>query len=227
MMSVQVAIWDMGYALDTVPDIFGAFLEYTLVATVLASILGAVLGLVLAIIRRVRVPVLAPLATAFIEFVRSTPIPIQLFFMVFALPQVPVIGVTLGLMTAGVLTLGVHYACYYAEVYRAGIDSVPKGQWEACTALSISPRYQWQRVVLPQAIRNVLPSLGNYVISMFKETPFLAVIGVSEMVLEAQTIGANSFRVVEPITIAGLIFLAASYPAAVAMRKLEKRLGHA
>src|SRR3990170_663465 len=208
----------MDYALDVLPDILEAFLRYTLVVTVLASALAATLGLVFAVIRGAHVPVLAQLTTAFIEFVRSTPIPIQLFFMYYALPFVPVVGVSLSAMTAGVLTLGVHYACYYSEVYRAGIDSVPKGQWEACTALSLPPRRQWQVIVLPQAIRNVLPSLGNYVISMFKETPFLYVISVPEMVLTATTIGGDTFRYTEAITIAGLIFLAASYPAAVAMR---------
>jgi polar amino acid transport system permease protein len=216
--------WDWNYAGDVFPDILEAFLRYTLVATVLASAIAAVLGLVFAIVRRARVPVLAPLTTAFIEFIRSTPIPIQLFFMFYVLPQV---GLRLSGLFVGVLTLGVHYSCYYAEVYRAGIDNVPKGQWEACTALSLPARDQWRRVILPQAIRNVLPALGNYVISMFKETPFLFLIAVPEMVQEAVSIGGRSFRYLEPVTIAGLIFLAASYPAAVAMRKLENRLGHA
>ncbi|MGH2945198.1 MAG: ectoine/hydroxyectoine ABC transporter permease subunit EhuD [Solirubrobacteraceae bacterium] len=216
--------WDLQYALDVFPRIFDAFLRYTLVATILASALAATLGLVFAVIRGAHVPVLGPFTTAFIEFVRGTPIPIQLFFAFFVLPSV---GLTLSGMVVGVLVLGVHYACYYAEVYRAGIDGVPKGQWEACTALSMPRRYQWQRVVLPQAIRNVLPSLGNYVISMFKETPFLFLIAVPEMVQEAIAIGGRDFRYLEPVTIAGLIFLAASYPSAVAIRKLEKRLGHA
>jgi polar amino acid transport system permease protein len=216
--------WDMEYALDVFPQILDAFLRYTLVVTAVASALAAVLGLVFAVIRRGHVPVLAPVTTAFIEFVRGTPIPIQLFFLFYVLPG---LGLTLSGLFVGVLTLGVHYACYYSEVYRAGIDGVPKGQWEACTALSMPRRYQWQRVVLPQAIRNVLPSLGNYVISMFKETPFLLLIAVPEMVQEAVAIGGRDFRYLEPVTIAGLIFLAASYPSAVAMRKLENRLGHA
>jgi polar amino acid transport system permease protein len=224
---IAMQFWDMGFALEIFRPIFRAFLQYTLVATVLGSALALVLGLVFAVIRRVRVPVLAPVTTAFIEFVRSTPIPIQLFFMYYALPVVPVVGVSLTAMTAGVITLGVHYACYYAEVYRAGIESVPRGQWEACTALSIPPVRQWQSVVLPQAIRNVLPSLGNYVISMFKETPFLLLITVPEMVATAIRIGGDTFRYNEAITMAGLIFLAASYPAAVAMRRLEIRLGQA
>jgi polar amino acid transport system permease protein len=216
--------WDWDYAVDIFPDLLEAFFRYTLVVTVLSSVLAAVVGLLFAIIRFLHVPVLAPIITAFLEFVRSTPIPVQLFFLFYVLPDY---GILVGPTTVGVLCLGLHYACYYAEVYRAGIDAVPKGQWEACTALSIPQRYVWQRVVLPQAVRNVLPSLGNYVISMFKETPFLFLISVPEMVTVAQGIGSRNFDYVEPLTIAGLIFLAASYPAAVALRRLEKRLGHA
>jgi polar amino acid transport system permease protein len=215
--------WDWNFALDVLPELLSAFLRYTLVATVLGTALAAVLGLAFAIIRRAHVPVLAPLVTAFIEFVRSTPLLVQLFFLFFVLPE---FGVTLPPLTTGVIGLGVHYACYLAEVYRAGIESVPKGQWEAGTALSLPPRLQWQHVILPQAIRNVLPALGNYAISMFKETPFLALITVPEMVQRSQAIGSISFRYLEPITLAGLIFLAASYPTAIALRKLEMRLGH-
>lgn len=215
--------WDWSFALDVLPELLYAFFRYTLVATVLGTALAAVLGLVFAIVRRAHVPVLAPLVTAFIDFVRSTPLLVQLFFLFFVLPE---LGVTLPPLTTGVIGLGVHYACYLAEVYRAGIEGVPKGQWEASTALSLPARLQWQHVILPQAIRNVLPALGNYAISMFKETPFLALITVPEMVQRAQAIGSISFRYLEPITLAGLIFLAASYPTAIALRKLEMRLGH-
>jgi len=215
--------WDWSVALDVLPQLLYAFVRYTLVATVLGTALAAVLGLVFAIIRRAHVPVLAPITTAFVEFVRSTPLLVQLFFLFFVLPE---FGITLPALTTGVIGLGVHYACYLAEVYRAGIEGVPKGQWEAATALSLPPRLQWQHVILPQAIRNVLPALGNYAISMFKETPFLALITVPEMVQRAQAIGSITFRYLEAFTIAGLIFLVASYPTAIALRKLEMRLGH-
>ena len=215
--------FDWSFALDILPEMLYAFLRFSLVATFLGILLAAVLGLAFAIVRRAHVPVLAPLVTAFIDFVRSTPLLVQLFFLFFVLPEA---GITLPALTTGVIGLGVHYACYLAEVYRAGIESVPKGQWEAATALSLPPRLQWQHVILPQAVRNVLPALGNYAISMFKETPFLALITVPEMVQRAQAIGSISFRYVEPFTLAGLIFLAASYPTAIALRKLEMRLGH-
>jgi polar amino acid transport system permease protein len=216
-------MWDWNFAFDVMPDLAYAFVRFTLVATVLGTALAAILGLIFAIIRRVEVPVLAPLTTWFIEFVRSTPLLVQLFFLFFVLPE---FGVTIGALTTGVIGLGVHYACYLAEVYRAGIEGVPKGQWEATIALSLPERLQWQHVILPQAIRNVMPALGNYAISMFKETPLLALITVPEMVQEAQAIGSLSFRYLEPITLAGLYFLLASYPTAIALRKLEKRLGH-
>lgn len=215
-------IWDWGYALDILPTLLVAFLQYTLVATVLGTIVAALLGLVFAVVRQAGVPVLTQALTVFIEVVRSTPVPLQLFILFYVLPE---FGPTLAPMTAGVIGLGVHYACYYADVYRAGIDAVPRAQWEAATALNLSPRYTWTDVVLPQAIRKVLPSLGNYAVSMFKETPFLFLITVPELLYTAQTvIGGSTLRYLEPLTLAGLIFLAASYPTALALRRLERRL---
>ncbi len=215
-------IWDWGYALEILPTLLQAFVQYTLVATVLGTILAAALGLVFSIVRRAGVPVLTQALTVFIEVVRSTPLVLQLFILFYVLPD---FGPTLAPMTAGVIGLGVHYACFYTEVYRAGIDAVPATQWEAARALNLGRRHTWTDVVLPQAVRNVLPSLGNYAVSMFKETPFLYLITVPELLLTAQsTIGGATLRYLEPLTIAGLIFLAASYPTALALRRLERRL---
>jgi polar amino acid transport system permease protein len=215
--------WDMDLALDILPDLLHAFLRYTLVITVLATLLAAVLGLVMAVVRYVKVPVLSQVTTGFVQFIRATPIPIQLFFVYYVLPDY---DIRLSAISTGVVVLGVHYACYFAEVYRGGIESIPPGQWEACTALSLPQQAIWRRVVLPQAVRKILPSLGNYVISMFKEVPFLLFISVPEMVSKARDISGSNFRYLEPFTICGIIYLLASYPASVAMRKLETRLEH-
>lgn len=191
----------------------------TLLATVLGTLLAAVLGLVIAVLGRTPTwLVRVPLRMA-VEFIRATPMLVQMVLAV-------ALFTTVEPLTVGIAVLGVHYAAYMSEVYRAGIDAVPKGQWEACRALSLPARRTWQVVILPQAIRNVLPSLGNYAISMFKETPFLAVIFVEEMVFEARTYGADHFDYTEAFTIAAVIFLVASYPTALLMRRLEKRLGH-
>jgi polar amino acid transport system permease protein len=217
------AVWNWDYAWEVLPDLLAAFFKYTLGITAAASLIAVVLGLVLALGRRSVTKGISVPSYGVVEFVRSTPIPIQLFFVYYALPAV---GIQLSALTTGVLVLGVHYACYMSEVYRAGIDAIPKGQWEACTALSLSPQRTWRAVVLPQVVRRILPSTGNQIIALFKETPFLIVIGVSEMVTVANRLGGQSYRYIEPITIAGLIFLAASYPTSVLMRKLETRLGH-
>ncbi|WP_298180863.1 ectoine/hydroxyectoine ABC transporter permease subunit EhuD [Saccharomonospora sp.] len=213
--------WDWDYAFDILPELLQHFVQYTLVATVLGIAVAAVLGLVFAIIRQLRIPILAQATTAFIEFIRSTPLLIQLFFLFYALPG---LGLTLSPMVAGVLGLGVHYACYCADVYRSGIEAVPKGQWEATVALQLPSQTTWRRVILPQAVRNVLPALGNYAIAMFKETPFLALITVPELLRTARTIGGDTYEYLEPLTLAGLIFLAASYPTALLLRRVERRM---
>lgn len=211
-------IWNWDLAREAVVPILQGF-EITLLATVLGSAVAVVLGLIVAMLRRaptrwIRVPV-----RVYVEFIRSTPMLVQLFAAYILIPQ-------LNALTIGVAILGIHYSTYMSEVYRAGIDGVPKGQWEATTALSLPRARAWRAVILPQALRNVLPALGNYMISMFKETPFLFVIGVQEMVFQANDIGGNNFRYIEVYTMAAVLFLIASVPTSIVMRKLEKRLGH-
>ncbi|WP_347056903.1 ectoine/hydroxyectoine ABC transporter permease subunit EhuD [Blastococcus sp. HT6-30] len=217
------SLWDWEYAFDVLPELVTAFLRLTLGITAAASLIAVVLGLVLALGRRSRIRGISWPVYGLVEFVRSTPIPIQLFFVYYALPAT---GIRISALMTGIIVLGVHYACYMSEVYRAGIDAVPKGQWEACVALSLPPQRTWRAVVLPQVVRRVLPATGNQIIALFKETPFLIVIGVLEMVTVANQLAAEQYRYIEPITIAGLIFLAASYPTSVVLRRLETHLGY-
>ncbi|GAA4539437.1 ectoine/hydroxyectoine ABC transporter permease subunit EhuD [Pseudonocardia xishanensis] len=212
-------LWDWDYALAILPDLLLALVT-TIEITVLGSVVALLLGLVFAVLRRAHIPVVDQILAAFIEIVRSTPLLVQVFFLFFALPR---LGVTLSAFAIGVVGLGVHYATYTSEVYRAGIDAVPRGQWEAATALSLPRRRVWTGVVLPQAIPRVLPALGNYVISMFKEVPLLLAIGVVEVVNAGREIGSQTFRYVEPYTIAGILFLLLSYPASLLVRRLERR----
>ncbi|HTF53372.1 MAG TPA: ectoine/hydroxyectoine ABC transporter permease subunit EhuD [Pseudonocardia sp.] len=215
----MMPLWDWGYAFEVLPQLLKALLV-TLEITLLGSVVALLLGLLIAVLRQARVPVLDQVLWAFVEFVRSTPLLVQVFFLYFALPR---FGITLSALTVGVIGLGVHYATYTSEVYRAGIEAVPRGQWEAATALSLPRSRTWTGVILPQAIPRVLPALGNYVISMFKEVPLLLAISVVEVVSKAQEIGSQTFRFTEPFTIAGLLFLVLSYPASMLVRRLERR----
>jgi polar amino acid transport system permease protein len=215
-------IWQWDYAWEVLPTVAGEGLLVTIEATVLGSIVAYVLGLVLALLRRSPVRIVSTVTWLFIEFIRSTPLLVQVYFMFFVLPK---IGLQFDPLTTGVITLGLHYATYTAEVYRAGIEAVPVGQWEAATALSMPRARTWTGIILPQAVPRVLPALGNYTISMLKETPVLLTIGVLDIVGIAREEGALNFRYVEPITIAGVLFLVLSFSASLLTRWMERRVG--
>ncbi|KAA9162066.1 ectoine/hydroxyectoine ABC transporter permease subunit EhuD [Amycolatopsis acidicola] len=214
--------WDWQNAADSIPLLLEGLLV-TVELTVLGSVVAYVLGLVLALLRRSRIPVLSQVVYLFIELVRSTPLLIQVFVIFYLLW--PALGIQPSAFLTGVIALGIHYATYTSEVYRAGIDAVPKGQWEAATALSLPRTRVWTGIILPQAVPRVLPALGNYMISMFKETPLLLAIGVLDVLNRAKEQGAETFRVIEPYTLAGIMFLLISYPASILVRRLERRVG--
>lgn len=211
--------WDWPTAWAALPALLAGFVTVTLLVTVVSTVIAAVLGLVIAMVRR-RAPRPVDRVIGFVvDFIRMTPIIVQLLFAYFAFTEVPPIVI-------GIVVFGIHYSTYMAEVYRAGIDSVPEAQWEATTALSMSRRRIWVAVVIPQALRATAPALGNYAISMFKDTPFLLTIGVVEMVQAGLVFGGNNFRYLEAITLAGVIFLLASYPTSLLIGRLEKRLAY-
>ncbi|NIJ10894.1 polar amino acid transport system permease protein [Saccharomonospora amisosensis] len=216
--------WDWDVAFESLPYLLDGIVV-TFELTVLGSLLAYGLGLVFALIRQSRIPVLSQAVYLFVEFVRSTPLLIQVFVFFYVLQSA--LDVRWSPFLTGVLALGVHYSTYASEVYRAGIEAIPKGQWEAAKALNLPRGRTWLDVILPQAVRRVLPALGNYTISMFKETPLLLAIGVLDVLNEAKEFGGERFSFTEPITLAGLFFLAVSYPASILVRKLERRVGTA
>jgi polar amino acid transport system permease protein len=215
--------FDWSYFWALFPDMLRG-LWVTVQATIGGFCIAIVLGMFLAIARRSGRRWVSWPTAALIEFVRSTPLLVQLFFLFFALPAW---GITLGSMAALIVGLGVHYATYCSEAYRAGINSVPKGQWEAATALNLKGTTTWADVVIPQAIPNVLPALGNYLIAALKDAPLGSSIGVTGILFMAQTAQSRAFDAgVEPFTLIGLGFLAVSIPAAWLIRRLERRISY-
>src|SRR5581483_309603 len=154
------------------------------------------------------------------ELIRRTPLLVQLYFYFYGLPS---LGITLPAFTCGVLGLGIHYSTYVAEVYRAGIQSVAQGQWDASRALDLPGTTVWGRIVIPQAIKPVLPALGNQVIAMFKDSALLSVITVTEMMATARSIGSYSYDYLEPITVAACLYLVVSYSAGQLIRLYERQ----
>lgn len=211
---------DWAFAAESLPVLAQAAL-LTLGVTAAGFAISIALGLALALLRRSRRRAIAVPAAASIEAIRGTPLLVQLYFIFFALPEY---GIVLPGLVTGIAAIGIHYATYTSEAYRAGIDGVAAGQWQAANALGLTRMQAFRYIILPQAIPAILPALGNYLIAMFKDTPMLSAIAVVELMQRAKIIGSESFRYLEPITIVGLFFLAMSLVAAALVRALEGRL---
>jgi polar amino acid transport system permease protein len=212
-------IWDDHFAISIIPDLLKG-LWTTVQITFFGILIAMVIGLVVAVIRYSRIPVVSQLFGFYVHFVRGTPLLIQAYCAFFILPQY---GLRFSALLTGIVVIGINYSAYAAEVYRSGINDVAKGQWEAAVALSLPMRFTWTRVILPQALRRVIPALGNYLIQMFKDSAVLSAITVFELLAHAQSIGSSSFRYLEPLTFTGLLFLLVSYPASLLVRTLERR----
>lgn len=213
--------WDWAFVWQIMPTLL-AGLRLTLLVTLLSAVVATVLGLGLAILRRSGNRAVAHGTAAVAEFIRGTPLLVQLYFIFYVLPD---IGIRLPALLAGVIGMGLHYATYTAEVYRAGIENVPRGQWEAARATNLTMRQTWLHIIVPQAVPPMIPALANYLIAMFKETPLLSAITVLELMNQAKSVANTYYRYIEPMTLVGAFFLAMSLVSVVFLRLLEARFG--
>ncbi len=213
--------WDWAFVREIMPTLLEG-VKITILATILGSVLAAVLGLAIALLRRSENRLVSRTVGFLAEFIRGTPLLVQLYFIFYVLPD---FGLLLPPLTAGVIGLGLHYGTYAAEVYRAGIDNVPRGQWEAAKACNLNARQTWTHIILPQAIPPMMPALANYFIAMFKETPLLSAITVLELMNQAKSVANTYYRYVEPMTLVGAFFLVISLFSVVLLRWLERRYG--
>lgn len=196
-------------------------LVVTVQATVVGFLVAAILGLILAALKAARSRLVSWPARAISEFLRDTPLLVQLFFLYYVLPEY---GILLPAFLTGALALGVQYSAYMSEVYRAGLESVAKGQTDAARALDLSPLRTFGVIILPQAIPRIIPALGNYLVSIMKDVPVLSVVSVLEMLRVAQIIGDRSFHYVIPLTMVGAIYLVLTLVASAGVRYLDTRL---
>jgi polar amino acid transport system permease protein len=213
--------WDWDFVRQILPTLIQG-VKITVLATILGSIVAAAVGLAIALARRSENRAMARSVGFFAELIRGTPLLVQLYFIFYVLPD---IGILLPPLVAGVIGLGLHYGTYAAEVYRAGIDNVPRGQWEAAKACNLTVRQTWTHVILPQAIPPMIPALANYFVAMFKETPLLSAITVLELMNQAKLVANSYYRYVEPMTLVGVFFLVISLFSVILLRWLERRYG--
>lgn len=190
----------------------------TVWVTVAAFFVAIVLGMVLMLLRKAPQKWIAWPAGEFIEFIRGTPLLVQIFFLFFLLPEV---GITLPPLTTGIIAIGIYNSALCAEVYRAGIEAVPRGQWEAATALNLGTYRTFRDIIIPQSLPPIVPALGNYLIAIFKETPLLSFVAVAEIMQASKLIGSEYYRFTEAVTMAGVFFLVMSLIAAYGVRLVE------
>ena len=214
--------FDLAFAWSILPALLDG-LAVTLEVVIAGFCCAVLAGGAMAVARQCPFGVLRRLSQAYIAFFRQTPLLVQLYFLFFALP---LSGLSLPAMATGVLGLGLYYGAYIAEAFRGAINDVPVGQWEAARALDFPPAALWRRIILPQAMKPMVPILGNYLIGMFKETPLLAVITIPELFQAAKQIAGVTYRYNEPYTFMALLFLVISLPTSFLFNYLERKNTH-
>jgi len=206
---------------------YAPFIALGAVQTILISVVSISLAMVLALITALaRLSNIAPLvaiSTFYISLIRGTPLYLQIIFFFLALPQM---GIFMSGFFAGVTALGLNYGAYMSETFRAGILSVGKGQHEAATALGMNTRQKMTYIVLPQALRVVIPPMGNDYIAMLKDSSLVSVTGfVREILWRAQRVGRQKFKNLEALIIAAAFYWILTLIFTAVQSRIEKRLG--
>jgi len=160
-------------------------------------------------------------ASLYVSLVRGTPLLVQIYFVFFALPQM---GIVLDLIPAGIIALSFNYGAYMTEIFRAGIQAVPRGQREAAEALGMPERQVMRRIVLPQAVRIVVPAIGNDFVSMIKDSSLVSVVGLQEILWRANTVGRSNSQLIQSLLIAALVYWGLTIFFSFFQGKLERRL---
>jgi ectoine/hydroxyectoine ABC transporter permease protein EhuD len=212
LFNPEVAVQSLG------PMLAGLLMTVTL--TVVVIVLALILGLAVALARLYAPSAVGWAVATYVEIVRGTPLLLQLIYIYYVLPE---IGIRLDAFSAAVIALTLNYAAYISEVYRGGIQSVAKGQADAAAALGMTGALALRRIILPQAIRMVIPALGNFLISLFKDTALCSVISVQEVLFTAQILAARNYQYFTLYTVVGALYLAVGFPAARLVDWLERR----
>jgi polar amino acid transport system permease protein len=197
-------------------------LRLTLLVTIGSLALSTVLGLVFALMRVSQVKPLVLFATGLINVIRGIPIIVQLFYIYFVLPD---FGIALSALQAAIIGLGVAYSAYHAENFRAGIEAIDHGQVEAAQSIGMGWWTIMKRVILPQAVKIVLPPFGNTVVMMLKDSSQASTITVAELSLQGKLIAASTFKNTSVFTLVASLYLLMSLPLIWLVGRLEKHFG--
>ena len=197
----------------------GAWL--TILVSLLSFGLALLFGLIFGLMRLSRLLPVRIVAAIYIQFIRGTPLLLQLFFIYYVLPYA---GITLTPFVSGVIGLTMNYSAYMAEVFRSGIQAIPKGQTEAGQSIGMSRRLLMQRIILPQAFRIIIPPLGNFFVSIFKDSALVSVITMRDLMFSGELLASATFKHFEIFTMVAVIYFLISYPTAKFVEWIEAKL---
>ena len=198
----------------------------TLKLTIFAVVLGALLGIVVAMLKMSKNKIVRFLITVYIEIIRGTPLLLQLYIFYFVLPELlPIFD--FNEFTWVAISLCINSSAYVSEIFRSGIQSVDKGQTEAARSLGLSSGQTMTRIVLPQAIKNILPALGNEFIMMLKETSLASTFFIGDLMTAHLKIKGATYLMLESLIITGIIYLCMTYPLSKLVEAFERKMKNA
>ncbi|GKX67853.1 amino acid ABC transporter permease [Inconstantimicrobium mannanitabidum] len=193
----------------------------TIVLAFFSVIVGTILGLFLSLLKLSNNKVLRFIASAYIEFVRGTPILVQVWIVYLGLSN---IGLNLPDIVTGIIALSLNSGAYVAEIIRAGINAVDKGQMEAARSLGMNKGLAMKEIIIPQAFKNILPALGNEFISVIKESSIVSVLGVAELMYNSQTVGSITYKGLPPLYVAAVMYFLITFTLSRGLALVERRL---
>ncbi|KRK34127.1 ABC transporter substrate-binding protein/permease [Loigolactobacillus bifermentans] len=201
---------------------FGKGVEYTLIITVISVFFGILLGTLFALMRLAHNPLVHSVGVAYIEFVRGTPLMIQVMFVYFGIG----LFINIPALTAGIIAVSLNSAAYVAEIIRGGINSVPIGQTEAARSLGLSKNQTFSSVVFPQALKNIWPALGNEFVSLIKESSIVSIIGVTDLIYQLKAVQTATYKGVLPIVVAMILYFIMTFSLSKVLNHFERRMRH-
>jgi len=206
-------------AIEFIPILFeGA--KLTILVTIGSLVLSTLLGMIWALMRVSKYPALVWFSSAMINILRGIPIIVLLFYIYFVMPDV---GISLSALHAAIIGLGLAYSAYQAENFRAGIEAIDRGQIEAAMAMGMSWSMTMRRVIIPQAVKIILPPYGNIMIMMLKDSSQASTITVAELALQGKLIASSNFKNATVFTLVAVLYLVMCIPLILLVRHLEKR----
>lgn len=211
--------------IDVITNYSSMFLmgiKTTLLLSLIGVACGIVLGLILTFFRLSKSKVLRGISKVYLEIIRGTPLMVQVFFVFMATPELT--GIKLSPFTAGAIAMSINSAAYVSEIMRSGINSIDKGQMEASRSLGLGYSKTMRYVIIPQATKNILPTLGNEFISIIKETSTLTVIGVTEIMFATKRVQSITYKATPTIIVAAILYFAITFTLSRVIAAIERRM---